>query len=394
MDGKADEITEGSIAVDVLGRRPDEVSDDPGVRNRMYELRQRLDRLYASELPDAPIRIEIPKGGYVPLFVRVGSASDHPETGGTPSPVTGMATQPSGWFPPAVLTVARYVVGLVLLLALIGAGVHWFGVPAFFPQRKPAVVEMWGPLAEPGSETTLAIATSLHLLVRPHIPEYPKRMLAPPSAYLDYKLYRPLEDNEVLYMEPALFSLAFGDALAITRIELAKAELGGVVNVLPESEAPLASLANRSAFIIGTPVNSLSTKILHKGVPWTIGFTEDHRFAIFDQRRPVGQQIIHDVYWNGKILKPKLYGLITVLNSSTPDGQNRRVISISGTGSPAVLAAAQFITSEEKVGQLKASLSADGLPGFPHTYQVLVEAETRDMRLLNFRYLAHTVVVK
>ena len=48
--------------------------DDSSVRRRAYALRQKLDRVYADELTEAKVRIEVPKGSYVPRFVPVEAA--------------------------------------------------------------------------------------------------------------------------------------------------------------------------------------------------------------------------------------------------------------------------------------------------------------------------------
>src|SRR5579872_7169733 len=70
LEGRGAEINEYVIGVDVL-RRPKGYSpaNDSCVRSRAYELRQRLDRYYEQESPDATIRIELPKGSYLPTFV-------------------------------------------------------------------------------------------------------------------------------------------------------------------------------------------------------------------------------------------------------------------------------------------------------------------------------------
>src|SRR5215471_14303959 len=71
LAGRTDQLNEYAIAVEVLGRRKDvDLTDDSSVRNRAYELRQRLEKYYSSEQPNAKLRIEIPRGGYVPAFVR------------------------------------------------------------------------------------------------------------------------------------------------------------------------------------------------------------------------------------------------------------------------------------------------------------------------------------
>src|SRR5436190_22456598 len=68
--GQTAQLNEYEIAVEALGRRKDvDLTDDSTVRNRAYELRQRLDKFYTTEQPPATLRIEIPRGGDVPAFL-------------------------------------------------------------------------------------------------------------------------------------------------------------------------------------------------------------------------------------------------------------------------------------------------------------------------------------
>src|SRR4029453_15338659 len=68
--GRADTLHEYLIGVEALGR-PTAYSteDDSSVRRRAYALRQKLDEVFAKQLTDAPVRIDVPKGGYVPRFI-------------------------------------------------------------------------------------------------------------------------------------------------------------------------------------------------------------------------------------------------------------------------------------------------------------------------------------
>jgi hypothetical protein len=71
LAGRAAALHEYLIAVEAMGL-PSTYStdDDSSVRRRAYALRQKLDRVYAHELAEAKVRIEVPKGSYVPKFVR------------------------------------------------------------------------------------------------------------------------------------------------------------------------------------------------------------------------------------------------------------------------------------------------------------------------------------
>ena len=70
--GRGETLHEYLIGVEALGR-PTAYSteDDSSVRRRAYALRQKLDEVYAKELTDARIRIDVPKGSYVPRFTPV-----------------------------------------------------------------------------------------------------------------------------------------------------------------------------------------------------------------------------------------------------------------------------------------------------------------------------------
>src|SRR5215470_17536742 len=75
--GRGGEIKESLIAVEVFGRKPGyNPRQDPVVRIEAGKLRARLAEYYASEgSPDAWI-IDLPKGGYAPVFQARGPASD------------------------------------------------------------------------------------------------------------------------------------------------------------------------------------------------------------------------------------------------------------------------------------------------------------------------------
>ncbi len=70
--GRGAALHEYLIGVEALGRPAAySTEDDSSVRRRAYALRQKLDEVYAKELTDARIRIDVPKGSYVPRFTPV-----------------------------------------------------------------------------------------------------------------------------------------------------------------------------------------------------------------------------------------------------------------------------------------------------------------------------------
>jgi hypothetical protein len=89
LEGRGDEITEHQIGVQVFDRRPGyRTVEDNIVRNYARQLRKRLAEHFASEGSGEPLRIDIPLGGYVPVFVRVAEDNAAAETRRRPIPVS------------------------------------------------------------------------------------------------------------------------------------------------------------------------------------------------------------------------------------------------------------------------------------------------------------------
>jgi hypothetical protein len=71
-DSETVRIAEQEIGVAVFGRPPGYDSrEDNIVRNYARQLRKRLDEYYAAEGIDEQLRVDIPKGGYVPIFTLI-----------------------------------------------------------------------------------------------------------------------------------------------------------------------------------------------------------------------------------------------------------------------------------------------------------------------------------
>lgn len=72
LEGRESEITEHQIGVRVFDRRPGySTVEDNIVRNYARQLRKRLAEHFAAEGASEAFRIDIPLGGYVPVFVRM-----------------------------------------------------------------------------------------------------------------------------------------------------------------------------------------------------------------------------------------------------------------------------------------------------------------------------------
>jgi hypothetical protein len=382
MEGRSAELTEYHIAVDVLGRRKDvSLSDDSSVRNRAYELRQRLEKFYSAEDPGAGVRIVIPRGGYVPQYTRQAIAQAV-----TAAPVPMAPPVSAGR--PSWLRIAAVAAALAA-----GGGACYLAGAYFGRPLPPAVVRnAWGPLAETGGDLLISIATNMHMLVRPHIAPYAQRLPAPESVYPLYGSSRPLEAGSLLYMQPAQLSVPIGELAAAVTLSNMRAAFGGAAQILPESEAPVTALRGRNAALIGSGTNSQAATLLLRNLPFTIDYTPDDRFAVLDQRKPAGQNVVFVSEPTGNPGLSTSYGLLSVITTAGSSGKPKRTLVISGATSAGVQAAVEFFSSASHLQQLKNRFAAAGLNGFPAVYQVIVRCRTLDVRLISYEYAGHEIV--
>jgi hypothetical protein len=93
LKGREGELNEQRIGHAVFGRSPGYDSSIDGiVRTQASRLRQRLDLYFGQEGAEEPIRLVIPKGGYVPVFVPRQAAEESQSSSLQPHPVSPATT--------------------------------------------------------------------------------------------------------------------------------------------------------------------------------------------------------------------------------------------------------------------------------------------------------------
>ncbi len=124
LAGRGERLKGYSIAVQVFERPADfDAQTDPLVRVEAGRLRRRLAEYYQSQGRDAAVRIELPRGGYTPVFVR-----HLPEPPATVEPQTASAAsgRRASWWPVGVAA---------MVLIALTAGLGWM----FFTGKSQAV---------------------------------------------------------------------------------------------------------------------------------------------------------------------------------------------------------------------------------------------------------------
>lgn len=376
--GRVHEISEYTVGVEVLGR-PEGYSsvEDSSVRKRAYELRQRLDRVYASELNDAPVRIEIPKGSYVPRFI-VQDAPADPElrAGGAETPVP--ARPGKVWLVAAAAAALSFVAG-------------WFIRPVLWPATTipPVLEQAWGPMAKPGADVLVCVATNLHLIVRPYAEKQGARKYeAFPELYELFRKHRPLPEGTALTMLPADASVTFGEVWATVLAGSMLRSFGASHQILPEGVAPYATLRNRNAVVIGVPMDSVLVSRLLSDTPYTLEYDPAAGDQAVLDRRRAGNRLAYQAD------RGVAYGLLTVLPSDGAVDERKETVVFSGIGSVGAQAAAEFFSSPSQMTGLRERFRTEGVAGFPRAYQVVVKCRASEGLLVSYEYSAHVIITR
>ena len=144
LEGRADEITEHQIGVQVFDRPADyRTLEDNIVRNYARQLRKRLAEHFAEQGSAEPVRIDIPVGGYVPVFVNV--AEEHPADDALGMPAAVVAPVHSVADPALAPASTRAKWKIQLLITLLGVvysaalvAITWYAATRIRAAEQPA----------------------------------------------------------------------------------------------------------------------------------------------------------------------------------------------------------------------------------------------------------------
>jgi len=127
MRGESVNLKETTIAVEVFLRSVDyDPKLDPIVRVHARRLREKLDQYYRTQGVDDPIRIDMPKGSYVPQIQRTLPRRKTDFSDWLPQPVGALAVAPAMAQRPQLSERAGWIVtSSVLLFMLVAGAVYW-----------------------------------------------------------------------------------------------------------------------------------------------------------------------------------------------------------------------------------------------------------------------------
>ncbi|WP_321477673.1 hypothetical protein [uncultured Paludibaculum sp.] len=343
--GRVDEVSEQHVGIHVFERPPDyNASEDNIVRSHARLLRRKLDEYYAEEGRQEAIRIQVPKGAYLPVF---GTVSD-PEPEAPPEVAPPVRRRPA----------LRWWAAGVLVLAVVGYAVYRWTTPS---RPQMLVRQFWGQVFN-ADRPTMVVSSDTALVL---FEGYTRSSVAL-SEYLARDFWQKfppqpdIQGNWISGLRDRPFTnnvdLSFCWRLARQpSIDFRRAV------VRPSRELGMADLKGANAVLIGARRANPWVELFDQKNNFQGLFTEELRDYI-QNRAPHGSEL--PVYrWSRVEGATHSYALIEFNRGLT---SNEHVLILSGLNTPGTEGAADFLLNPSTLGRFleTITLSDDRVPHF------------------------------
>jgi hypothetical protein len=363
------EINEQEIGVKVFGRPSSyNRSQDNIVRVNATELRKRIDLYFATEGAHESLVLEIPRGGYKPIFHRrLSEAQDQ----FAPTLKPGLADDflPHNLRPAipkdsgfrghilwAALAVALAVICLVLFQqnrTMRRVLYTWEG--------KPAVASLWTDFVHSHQEIDIVLPDA-SVSISEEILGHSMSL----SDYLDHTYMRLPESLDLSPDRRAdlnqIFShnlVTMGDFHAAQQI-LALTPLSSLLHLTFSRYYSADSVKRNSFILIGGKKANPWVRLFDDQMNFSLDYDNAHSQGFIANRHPqAGEQTTYAAPMDANTLIG--YSVIAYLPNPSRTGN---VIILAGTDSDATSAAAEFLTSEEQLSKLRDTLRSKKFPYF------------------------------
>jgi len=384
IEGHQENLKEYVIGIEALGRPQGySPSEDSSVRSRAYELRRKLEKFYATEATGASIRIEIPRGSYIPRFVHA-----------PVSKPVALAVQPVvlPWTPQAIPAAVRqipvplvlaFLAGMVLTAAAMMAWNGSRGQPRRSAAWTPELEEIWKPLIDSKAPVLVSFQTRLFF----HVGGVNVR---------DWKVdtIGAVESSPALMRIKQLFNapqlyenrdyVDFGSANAVFQLSKLLATRKQNIFAKRSTDVTWDDLKANNVIIMGKPeADPTVSRWLAKGKFIEVGGQIRNLHPLPGEQSAWVDNL--DVPENSSQSWAEKYALITMFAGP---GQGNWVVSMAGSGSEHPWAMADYLTIPEHATELVRHLR---LPSgkLPASYQVVIRVDFKSQIPVKVSYVAH-----
>ncbi len=367
LENRTDEITEPLIGINVFDRQPGySPGEDNIVRSAARQLRQRLALYYQEEGSADPVRIQVPRGGYVPLFETMSGSSLNSSVA-----VSGLDLKDDRESDTATRNDApkyRLFYGLCLLLGIVLTLLFQQGISAIH-LRRSATDPLWrelfskdrGTLYIPG-DAGLNMFNNASNGPQLTLDDYIKR------NYLSSLKSLPMTQPGVLSAEQlaqrhyvGIFDLELADRL--TRLSRFSRDR---YHIKFARDASIEDFRNMNVILAGAPPYNPWVELFDRKLNFHFDYNSADGGNIFVvNRNPLSAELARYIPYIGS----HVFGYIALTDNVDGPG---KVLLIEGTSNIGVDAAAAFLFDDAKMAPIIAKSKAEGK--LLSNFEVLLEA--------------------
>lgn len=378
LAGDAAKLNEYLIAHEVFGRGQGySPGEDSIVRRQAHSLRQKLQEYYAREEQRNRVRIELPVGRYVPVFVRIGepaAAVAEPRTSlpALPPQRVSPSLWPKVWIGAAALSLVALGWGLSL----------WYHTRTPL-RRDPAMTEIWGPWLSDPAGAVICFSNPMTAVVKQYstplpLMSHPVRIAVTPQQAEQFRKSLDLPAGGYLYLSPAISQSKTGEALGSIAIATMMTRAGVPVRVTQSRFLSWDDFRSKNLILLGhDEANRWLDPILGKlPIHLSVSDSDKHR-RIIDTMPAHGHPSEYAIQFaQSKSQVSVDYALVSMLNGIDV---RHKLLLVNGLNTEATQMALEYLCDPSTLQSLLAALRkvAPNHPG-PWQFQLILRTEVRD----------------
>ncbi|WP_263350570.1 hypothetical protein [Acidicapsa acidisoli] len=380
----ADRISEQEIGVSVFGRKHGYNSkEDNIVRNYARQLRRRLEEYYLTDGRDETLRIEIPKGGYLPAFVSIQGATDAEPMDGESLPDEDQEQPPRIFSSrsPGLKRAGAATMAMIVCSLLVGVAAGAAGIWAWQHFKSPAshVSEMhllWAQLFRPDQDTFIVPADTGFVMLQEI-----KGKSYSLAEYASWSSVKQPEPSFIADLKNRKYTSVM-DIETVVQLERLPELIQDRCLIRNARSLTLEDLGERNMILLGSVYSIPWIELFQKNLNFQFVYRPGENRAWIENRHPAsGEAATYANNWNG--LSEKAYAVIAFLPNLNKTGHVLLVQGLDGAGTDA--AVNLLFHTGDLNGVIDRVRHADGTLG---SFEVLLESTSVNSHATNIRIVS------
>jgi hypothetical protein len=324
IDGRASDLKERTLGVEVFGRDPDyDTNADPVVRISAGEVRKRIAQFYHEKGHGAKLEIELPLGSYAPEFLLREPEVHEAQTGhGVEKPASTDDRRHK--------SSRRYLVAALAAIAVlaVAAAFGTFEYHKIALARSTDIDKLWGPMVKPAGPVLVVVGTGRHAdQMSPELAE---------TTFFD-RITGPYHRVSVAT------ATTLADVAGVLR------QHGTAFEIKEDNETSLTDMHSRTIILIGATNNTWTMRLVS---PLRYRFLPGPNAQVQDTKN------LQNTDWSVDFLKPYAsvstdYAIVARYRDPTTEGP---VMVVAGLGPFGTEAAGAFVATPQYLEQLARQL--------------------------------------